>query len=125
MNGEKIWVLTQNVFSGSIPLEIGLLRSLTTITLYLSNLTGNIPKSIEKLTNLSYLNVRDDKLFDPIPREIGKLIPLLLTYPHDKINRQRVGIDRLPSSASKNNRGFTNDRNHFSAQPGSKIRHET
>lgn len=46
-----------NNLEGSIPEEIGGLKSLVSLDLYHNNLTGSIPASLSKLSNLNFLYV--------------------------------------------------------------------
>ncbi|EOX92906.1 Leucine-rich repeat receptor-like protein kinase family protein [Theobroma cacao] len=69
----SVLYLYNNKLSGSIPQEIGLLRSLSSLALSNNNFTGPIPASIGNLTNLSVLNLYSNKLSGSIPQEIGLL----------------------------------------------------
>ncbi|KAG5598323.1 hypothetical protein H5410_029693 [Solanum commersonii] len=62
-----------NHLNGSIPEEIGYLRSLTKLSLGMNFLTGSIPASLGNLSNLSFLYLYDNHFSSSIPREIGYL----------------------------------------------------
>lgn len=47
--------LYMNNLVGSIPEELGGLKSLVSLDLYHNNLTGSIPASLSKLSNLKFL----------------------------------------------------------------------
>ncbi|THG07400.1 hypothetical protein TEA_004840 [Camellia sinensis var. sinensis] len=54
--------LYDNQLSGSIPQEIGMLRSLVELVLSMNNLTGSIPASIGNLVNLTTLYLHHNQL---------------------------------------------------------------
>ncbi|KAF9661848.1 hypothetical protein SADUNF_Sadunf19G0111400 [Salix dunnii] len=62
-----------NSLSGTIPHEIGKLKSLFAISLAQNNLTGLIPSSVGNLRNLSKLFLWGNRLSGSIPQEIGLL----------------------------------------------------
>jgi len=47
--------LYMNELVGTIPRELGNLKSLVSLDLYHNNLTGTIPASLSKLSNLKFL----------------------------------------------------------------------
>ncbi|EEF39415.1 receptor protein kinase, putative [Ricinus communis] len=63
--------LSVNKISGSIPQEIGMLRSLTYIDLSNNFLNGSLPPSIGNLTQLPILYIHMCELSGSIPDEIG------------------------------------------------------
>ncbi|KAF7115193.1 hypothetical protein RHSIM_RhsimUnG0062400 [Rhododendron simsii] len=63
----------KNSLFGSIPQEVGLLRSLIDLELSKNNLTGSIPASIGNLTNLKTLYLYENSLSGSIPQEVGLL----------------------------------------------------
>ncbi|XP_026434754.1 probable leucine-rich repeat receptor-like protein kinase At1g35710 [Papaver somniferum] len=69
--------LDQNQLSGTIPPHIGMLKSLTRLTLSTNNLTGPIPTSLCNLNNLNIIYLHENKLSGYIPQEIGKLSSLI------------------------------------------------
>ncbi|KAK4363185.1 hypothetical protein RND71_018426 [Anisodus tanguticus] len=62
--------LSINDFSGTIPPEIGNLRSLTELDLIINSLYGSIPASLENLNNFSILYLFENQLSCSIPEEI-------------------------------------------------------
>ncbi|KAI7731118.1 hypothetical protein M8C21_011354 [Ambrosia artemisiifolia] len=64
---------TNNSFSGMIPSEIGILRSLDKLYLSENRLTGHIPDSIFNITNLSVLYLYGNLLTGLVPNNIGAL----------------------------------------------------
>ncbi|PPS12700.1 hypothetical protein GOBAR_AA07952 [Gossypium barbadense] len=65
--------LWSNNLSGSIPSEIGMLKSLFDLQLSNNNITGVIPDSIGNLTNLENLVLHFNRLFGSIPTYMGLL----------------------------------------------------
>ncbi|KAL7490391.1 hypothetical protein ACHAWT_000019, partial [Skeletonema menzelii] len=63
--------LGNNNLSGSIPTEIGLLKSLEYLYLYTHQLTGTIPSEIGLMENLTVLDLYNNQLNGTIPSEIG------------------------------------------------------
>ena len=58
---------------GSIPPELGLLKSLYRIDLDTNRLTGSIPPELGQLSNLEQLYLFDNRLTGKIPPELGRL----------------------------------------------------
>ncbi|KAG8480696.1 hypothetical protein CXB51_025284 [Gossypium anomalum] len=65
--------LSYNNFSGNIPLEIGLLKSIYTISLQYNSFSGSIPREILNLTKLHHLDLAQNNIFGSIPSNIGRL----------------------------------------------------
>ncbi|KAF3432335.1 hypothetical protein FNV43_RR27075 [Rhamnella rubrinervis] len=65
--------LYMNNLAGPIPKELGGLKSLLSLDLYHNNLTGSIPSSLYKLSNLKFLRLNSNRLTGRIPRELTKL----------------------------------------------------
>jgi hypothetical protein len=66
--------LFQNNLTGTIPEELGDLKSLSALRLQDNALTGNIPATIGKLTNLTIIVLSNNKMITgSIPKEIGNL----------------------------------------------------
>jgi len=57
--------LGENQLNGSIPIEIGHLKSLNDLSLYANHLHGSIPASIGNLSNLAYLDLDEKKICTP------------------------------------------------------------
>ncbi|XP_026434829.1 probable leucine-rich repeat receptor-like protein kinase At1g35710 isoform X1 [Papaver somniferum] len=68
--------LDRNRFSGTIPQDIGKLRSLIDLAFSKNNLTGLIPTSICNMSNLNYLYLFGNQLSGQIPQEIGRMASL-------------------------------------------------
>ncbi|KAL4195910.1 hypothetical protein AMTRI_Chr04g243420 [Amborella trichopoda] len=65
--------LGSNFFSGTLPVEMGLLSSLRTLDLSNNKLQGSIPHSLGNLSSLVELSLGDNHLTGSIPQEISKL----------------------------------------------------
>ncbi|MCE2423099.1 MAG: hypothetical protein J4G03_07325 [Gemmatimonadetes bacterium] len=65
--------LGDNGLTGSIPAELGDLRSLTELHLSDNDLTGPIPAELGDLDSLTDLHLSDNDLTGPIPAELGDL----------------------------------------------------
>jgi Leucine rich repeat N-terminal domain len=65
--------VNQNKFTGPIPTDIKLLKSLTELHIWENRLTGHIPSEVGLLTWLEDLNCRSNFLSGPIPAEFGNL----------------------------------------------------
>ncbi|KAG2333583.1 hypothetical protein Bca52824_004763 [Brassica carinata] len=61
-----IWGAVQNNIQGTIPSELGNLKSLISLDLYNNSLTGKIPTSLGKLKSLVFLRLNDNQLTGPI-----------------------------------------------------------
>ncbi|MBA0703117.1 hypothetical protein Goari_000046, partial [Gossypium aridum] len=62
--------LYKNNIQGTIPTELGNLKSLISLDLYNNNISGTIPPSLVKLKSLVFLRLNDNRLTGPIPREL-------------------------------------------------------
>ncbi|KAK8649038.1 hypothetical protein V6N13_129776 [Hibiscus sabdariffa] len=67
-----------NSLNGTIPEEIGLLKSVVGIDLSMNHLSGNIPSSIKDCLSLENLFMADNMLSGPIPGAIGEPSNILL-----------------------------------------------
>lgn len=65
--------LRNNSLSGSIPVGIGLLRSLHSLDLSSNNFSGNIPDQLSKLKNLEKLDLSSNRLSGEIPASLKSL----------------------------------------------------
>jgi hypothetical protein len=66
--------------TGSIPADIGLLKSLTTLDLGENALTGSIPEQLYDLTEMQYLYLHQNQLTGAISPKIGNMQSLLRLY---------------------------------------------
>ncbi|KAJ0783275.1 putative protein kinase RLK-Pelle-LRR-XI-1 family [Helianthus annuus] len=87
-----------NLFTGTIPREIGLLSDLTLLFLYNNSFTGSIPLEIGNLENLLRLHLSDNQISGPLPSTIGKLVNLQSIKLH---SNNLSGI--IPADLGKNN----------------------
>ncbi|CAL9002865.1 unnamed protein product [Prunus brigantina] len=85
--------ISHNKFSGSIPAEVGELRSLYGLNLSSNALTGTIPSSLGNLRQLESLDLSNNILGGTIPAELAKLNFLSFL---DLSNNQLVG--KIPVS---------------------------
>ncbi|PQQ21779.1 receptor-like protein 12 [Prunus yedoensis var. nudiflora] len=99
-----------NNFSGSIPEEVGQLKSLYGLNLSSNALTGTIPSSVGKLRQLESLDLSKNKLGGKIPAEIGGLTFLSFL---DLSYNQLVGkipvstqISTFPAASFGGNKGL-------------------
>lgn len=99
-----------NNFSGSIPEEVGQLKSLYGLNLSSNALTGTIPSSLGKLRQLESLDLSKNKLDGKIPAEIGGLT--FLSFLNLSYN-QLVGkipvstqISTFPAASFAGNKGL-------------------
>ncbi|KAF7078169.1 hypothetical protein CFC21_082647 [Triticum aestivum] len=65
--------LSNNKFTGQIPLEIGQLKALLSLDFSFNHLTGQIPQSICNLTNLQLLDLSSNNLTGGIPDALNRL----------------------------------------------------
>ena len=65
-----------NNLTGTIPRELGNLKSVYFLSMDRNQLTGTIPTVLGNLSNLEKLNLGGNKLSGSIPRELGNLINL-------------------------------------------------
>ena len=72
--------LFDNNLGGSIPMEVGQLRSLEELNLGSNRISGEIPATIGKLENLGKLNLSDNQLSGELPAELGYLANLRGLY---------------------------------------------
>ncbi|XP_016648365.1 PREDICTED: receptor-like protein 12 isoform X2 [Prunus mume] len=86
--------ISSNNFSGSIPKEVGQLKSLYVLNLSSNAFTGAIPTSLSKLRQLESLDLSNNKLGGEIPAELAKLTFLSFL---NLSNNQLVG--KIPSTA--------------------------
>ncbi|KAK2976307.1 hypothetical protein RJ640_002735 [Escallonia rubra] len=79
--------LDSNMLSGSIPESIGKLTNLEELYLHSNNISGEIPSSIGNITGLSLLNIRENKLGGGIPVSLGHCTKLQgLDLSHNQLN---------------------------------------
>ncbi|XP_030475554.1 leucine-rich repeat protein 2-like [Syzygium oleosum] len=65
--------LYMNGLVGKIPKELGNLKKLVSMDLYGNKLEGQIPKAFAKLKSLRFLRLNNNKLTGPIPKELTTL----------------------------------------------------
>ncbi|XP_021820450.1 receptor-like protein 12 [Prunus avium] len=99
-----------NKFNGSIPGELGELKSLYGLNLSNNALTGTIPSSLGNLRQLESLDLSKNSLRGPIPQEVGGLTFLSFL---DLSNNQLVGqipvstqISTFPAASFAGNKGL-------------------
>ena len=68
--------LAFNDLSGSLPVELGNLASLTTLRLDFNDLSGSIPVELGNLSSLEHSDLSFNELSGPIPPELGNLTNL-------------------------------------------------
>jgi len=68
--------LYKNNIQGTIPAELGNLKSLISLDLYNNNITGNIPRELGMMKSLVFLRLNDNHLTGPVPRELTKISSL-------------------------------------------------
>ncbi|KAL0399731.1 UNVERIFIED_CONTAM: putative LRR receptor-like serine/threonine-protein kinase [Sesamum radiatum] len=73
----QVLILSEYIFSGKIPSEIGLLPDLTWCRLSLNKLKGEVPSSVFNISKLQSLQLLDNELFGHLPSSIGKGLPNL------------------------------------------------
>ncbi|KAM1095001.1 hypothetical protein ACFX2B_009805 [Malus domestica] len=99
-----------NNFSGSIPAEVGELKSLYGLNLSINSFTGPIPSSLGNLRQLESLDLSNNSLSGQIPVEFGGLTFLSFM---DVSNNQLVGkipistqISTFPAESFAGNKGL-------------------
>lgn len=83
MKSLKFMDISNNRFSGPIPEDIGNLRSLQNLSLARNNFSGPLPESIDGLTSLQSLDVSGNSLSGPLPaalKGLRSLVALNLSY---------------------------------------------
>jgi hypothetical protein len=81
-----LWV-DNNVITGTIPTEIGLLTDIASISITNSSLTGTIPTEFGNLSDLRRLWLYNNQLTGQIPAQLDSLAQLeVLEVHHNKIN---------------------------------------
>ncbi|KAI9348558.1 hypothetical protein BDR26DRAFT_703861 [Obelidium mucronatum] len=65
--------LQENMLTGCIPLQLGLLRSLEDLKLYSNHLTGSIPFTIGNLSNLIHFDASKNRISGSLPDTISGL----------------------------------------------------
>ncbi|KAL6009814.1 Leucine-rich repeat protein 1 [Asimina triloba] len=68
--------LYKNNIQGTIPSELGNLKSLISLDLYNNNISGTIPSTLGKLKSLVFLRLNDNRLTGQIPRELTGITSL-------------------------------------------------
>ena len=111
--------LANNRLSGRLPIELGNLTSLRTLTLSNNALMGPLPPSLAKCVNLEFLSVEINQLSGPIPRAFGNLRELqwLSLYNNqfsDAIPREVMRLPLLRHVLLQQNQ-FSGPRPQFSA----------
>nr|XP_051195030.1 tyrosine-sulfated glycopeptide receptor 1-like isoform X1 [Lolium perenne] len=69
----KMLDLSNNKFSGEIPLDIGQLKALSSVNFSFNHLTGQIPESICNLTKLQVLDLSSNNLTGDMPAALNSL----------------------------------------------------
>ncbi|XAR65510.1 Non-specific serine/threonine protein kinase [Bertholletia excelsa] len=77
MKSLELLILAHNQFSGSIPTEYGYLKGLQALDLSFNMLNGSIPASLGNLSSLLWLMLANNQLSGEIPRELGNCSSLL------------------------------------------------
>jgi hypothetical protein len=70
-----MWI-DNNIITGGIPAEIGLMTELASVSMTNCTLTGTIPTELGKLTNLRRLWLYDNDLKGSIPTQLAALTAL-------------------------------------------------
>ena len=78
-------IRNENDLTGKIPTEVGLLSSLTFLSLGPNRLTGKLPTEIGLLTSLTDLRLYFNTFTGTLPTEIGLLTSLNYLYLNDNI----------------------------------------
>ncbi|CAM0878312.1 unnamed protein product [Alopecurus aequalis] len=69
----KVLDLSNNKFTGEIPMEIGRLKAMNGLNLSFNDLTGHIPEQLGNLTNLQSLDLSENNLTGAIPAVLDGL----------------------------------------------------
>ncbi|KAL6132885.1 hypothetical protein ACLB2K_065124 [Fragaria x ananassa] len=64
-------LLDGNNFSGSIPMTLGLVKTLEVVRLGSNTLSGSVPSNLNNLTNVTELNLANNNLAGPLPDLTG------------------------------------------------------
>jgi hypothetical protein len=72
----ELWIDKNPYFSGGIPLAIGSVTTLESLSLTENGLNGTLPTQLGQLTNLQQLWLYDNDLSGSIPSEMGNLVRL-------------------------------------------------
>ncbi|XP_024198478.2 probable LRR receptor-like serine/threonine-protein kinase At3g47570 [Rosa chinensis] len=70
--------LSDNMFTGNIPIDIGKLSGLGILGFQINRLSGSLPSSLGNLTSLSYLELQGNTFNGTIPISLGECHSLLL-----------------------------------------------
>ncbi|KAL2525234.1 putative LRR receptor-like serine/threonine-protein kinase [Abeliophyllum distichum] len=73
---KEIMDLSYNLFSGSLPPEIGSVKGMRELYLSRNQISGEIPSTIGQLQSLVNLTLSNNQLHAPIPESLGDLISL-------------------------------------------------
>ncbi|KAK9059476.1 hypothetical protein SSX86_020178 [Deinandra increscens subsp. villosa] len=97
MGALEVLDLSRNQINGSIPSDLFMLKNLTEVYLYMTNLTGGIPDSVEAL-NMKIIDLSENKLTGKIPDGFGNLMSLTnLTLMFNQLSGEiPESIGRLP-----------------------------
>ncbi|KAM1525478.1 hypothetical protein ACFX10_009937 [Malus domestica] len=99
-----------NNFNGSIPEEVGMLKSLHGLNLSSNALTGAIPSSLGNLGQLESLDLSDNKLSGTIPSELSKLnfLSFLNLSSNQLVGKIPTGtqIQSFPADSFAGNKGL-------------------
>lgn len=74
--------LHQNLLTGSVPTEVGLMTGLEHVVLASNGLSGPIPSELGMMTSLPELFIHQNLLTGPIPSEMGLMTSMLWLYLH-------------------------------------------
>ncbi|XP_024195425.1 probable LRR receptor-like serine/threonine-protein kinase At3g47570 [Rosa chinensis] len=74
----ELLVLSDNMFTGNIPTDIGKLSSLGKLGFHNNRLSGSLPSSLENLTSLVYLELQGNNFNGTIPTSLGECHSLLV-----------------------------------------------
>mmetsp|Transcript_43459 Transcript_43459/g.81396 ORF Transcript_43459/g.81396 Transcript_43459/m.81396 type:complete len:98 (+) Transcript_43459:172-465(+) len=65
--------ISESHLTGTLPTELGSLRSLTTLYLYNNFLSGTIPSEMGCMPNLTIISLHTNKVGGPLPSELANL----------------------------------------------------